>query len=171
MRKVRSNRSIVAIDPTSRGMAYVFFERGELIDAGHQLAEKNERDGLAVLDRLIDGCAADVIVLEDPDAEDCHLGARLRALLRSVERHARRRGVATVKVSRHEVRETWVRRGIRIKEDVARALVSDFPELKRYAAAARKIGRSETVRVNVFDALTLLLHVYGTPSSADDLAA
>jgi hypothetical protein len=171
MRKIGTKRSIVAIDPTTRGMAYVFFERGELIDAGHQLADKNEQDGLAVLDRLIDGCAADVLVFEDPDAEDCHLGARLRTLLRSVERHARRRGIRTVKVSRKEVRETWVRRGFRVKEQVARALVSDFPELERYAAAERKVGRSETMRVNVFDALTLLLHAFGPPSSADDLAA
>ena len=92
---LRDKRSIVGIDPTSYGLAYVAFENGELLDWGN-LRRNGEGGELAMLDRIVDGVAADVLVLEEPDAEHCHRHPRIRKLLRDLTRHARRRGIRVI---------------------------------------------------------------------------
>jgi hypothetical protein len=170
MKKIKDKRSIVAIDPTSRGLAYVFFERGELLDWGHNQSALGEQSGLVALDRLLDGCAADILVLEDPEARGVRRRPRVRTLLRSMARHARRRGIGLVSVSREEVIQTWRRREATTKEAVAEALGAEFPELESLVPPRRKFTRSEALSTNIFDALSLLLHVFGS-SPADELAA
>jgi hypothetical protein len=170
MMKITDKRSIVAVDPTSRGLAYVFFERGELTDWGHHGSMLDEQSGLVALDRLLDGCAADVLVLEDAEALSARRRPRVKALLRAMARHARRRGIGVVPVSREEVIQAWRRREVTTKEAVAEALGAVFPELEFLVPPRREFTNSEALSTNIFDALALLLHVFGC-SSADDLAA
>jgi hypothetical protein len=155
--KLRDGRSIVAIDPTTRGLAFVFFENGEVLDWGERLRTPGRYDELGIVDRLIDGCAADVLVLEDPDAPHSRRRPRIRALLRAIVKHARRRGIAVIPIAREDVRQAWSARGVN-KEAVAAAIAARFPELTWIVPAQRKPGHTEDPRVNIFDAASLALY-------------
>ena len=151
-------RSIVAIDPTTRGIAFIFFENGEVMDWGEHVRTSDERDELRIVDRLIDGCAADVLVLEDPDAPTSKRRARIAALLRTIAQHARRRGIAVIAVARDDVRQSWLARGLTNKEAVAAVIAGRFPELSALVPAKRKPWKTEEWRANIFDAASLALH-------------
>lgn len=161
LRTIRDKRSIVAIDPTPRGIAFVFFERAELMDWGTRTKETEDETEIAIVDRLIGGCAADILILEDPGALGCRRRESVRKALREIARHVRRRGIEVIAVSRQEVRRAWAERAMRSKEAVAQAIASEFPELLPLVPPRRKITRSEDARVNLFDALSLLLHAKG----------
>src|SRR5437762_2572240 len=101
-------RSIVGIDPTSRGLAFVFFEHGRLLDWG----TRRGSDELALLDRILNDCPAEMLVLEDPDAPRCERRQRMRQFLRDLARHAGKRGLSVVTVPRINVRRTWALQGV-----------------------------------------------------------
>lgn len=162
--KLPDRRSIVAIDPTSRGIAFVFFENGKVLDFGERLRTDRGGDELQLVDELIEGCAADVLVLEDPDAPDCRRRPRLRVVLREIARHARRRKVAVFTIARADVRTAWRRDGVTNKQAVAAEIARRFPELAAVVPPARKRGANEDPRANIFDAASLALHAFGNPS-------
>ncbi len=156
--RLRDERSIVGIDPTPRGIAFVFFERGDLLDWGHFEAGPEDDAQRALLDRILDGCAADALVVEDPDAEGARRKPRMSRLLRLFAKHATRRGVEVVEVSRAEVHETWASLGQTTKEAAALAIAERLSELRYLVPPKRKTGANEAERVNVFDAASLVLH-------------
>jgi len=156
--RLHDRRSIVGIDPTPRGIAFVFFELGELMDWGTFEDDPTDAAQLGLLDGILDGCAADVLVLEDADAEGSRRKPRMRHLLRLFAKHATRRGVSVVKVPRADVHQAWAKRGITTKEAVAAAIGDYFPEIAHLVPPKRKTGWNETDRVNIFDAASLVLH-------------
>ncbi|MCU1231003.1 MAG: hypothetical protein JWO97_3887 [Acidobacteria bacterium] len=154
----RKARTILAIDPTTYGFAFVAFERGELLDWGHRYARRGDGSTLDFLDQLTESLAADTLVLEDADDPECARSDRVRKLLRRIATHAARRGIRVVTVSRADVRRDWRDRGLRTKEAVAEAIARDFDELAPYVPPRRKISQTEDRRVNLFDAASLALH-------------
>jgi hypothetical protein len=148
-------RSVVAIDPTPRGIAFVFVENGEVMDWGERM--RGARDELRIIDSLIDGCAADVLALESADAAGCERRPRIRTLLREIVKHARRRGVRVVTVAREDVRAAWLARGATNKETVAAMIAACYPELSAVVPPRRRPGANEDPRVNIFDAASLVL--------------
>jgi hypothetical protein len=174
MTRLAEQRSVIAIDPTTRGLAYAFFEGGELMDWGNT-AKGEEKDERALLDRLIDGCAADILVIEDPDDDGCRRRPRIRALLRALRQHALKRGLAVVRVPREGVRKAWIARGHKAKDAIAAEVVKLFRELAPILPRPREPYMTEDARIQIFDAVTLALHAFGgppreEPSSADELA-
>lgn len=156
--RLRDHRSIVGIDPTPRGIAFVFFERGELLDWGTLEDAPEDAVQLAVLDRILEGCAADVLVLEDPQAKGAKRKPRMAHLLRLFAKHAKRRGITVVMVARADVRRAWEAKSLTTKEAVAAAIGELLPELAHLVPPERKDGHNEADRVNVFDAASLVLH-------------
>jgi hypothetical protein len=154
---IRDRRAIVAVDPSPRGLAYVFFERGELLDWGHRRCGRNQKQVLAFLAELLLGCAVDVLVIEAPDAPQARRSIRAQRLLEAMRKRALTAGVTVVPISRFEVRKAWAAKGLMTKEGVANALATDFPELAALVPPRRRSWMSEHPNVNVFDALTLLL--------------
>lgn len=152
---ILQGRSIVAIDPTTRGIAFVFIENGAVMDWGERTRGTNAE--LQIVDSLIEGCAADVLVLEDADAEGCKRRPRIKALLREIVKHARRRRVSVITVRRENVREAWLARGATNKEAVATMIAARHPELSSVVPPRRKRGANEDPRVNLFDAASLVL--------------
>jgi hypothetical protein len=150
-------RSIIAIDPTTRGLAFVFFENGVVMDWGERLV-RGESDALGVVDQLLDGCAASVLVLEGADADGCRRRERIRSLLRAMVRHARRRGTRVVEVARQDVRSAWSARGLTRKEAIAAEIASAFGELAAVVPPRRKTGATEDPRANIFDAASLAIY-------------
>lgn len=162
---LRDERSILAIDPTKRGLAFVFFEHGELIDWGTRECERRVEAMLALLDVLMNNCAPDVLVLEDGSAPGCMRRVRVREFLRAAVNHGRRRGLSVLAIARTKVREMWRRRGCTTKQAIATNIAEHFPELAHLVPPPRKLFADEPERIRLFDALTLLLAVSDPTSS------
>lgn len=158
MRNLADDRSIVAIDPSPRGLAFVSFENGVLLDWG---TRRRDDDEIVVLDGLLDCAKADVLVLEDPDAPRCERRPRTRRLLRLIRDHAAKRGVAVVAVSRYAVRQEWAKRDVTAKHAAAAAIGAMMPEIEYLVPRPRKPYRSEEARAHIFDAASLALHALG----------
>lgn len=157
-------RPILAIDPTKRGLAFVFFEQGELIDWGTRSCGRQLKDGVALLDTIVNTSGSDVIVLEDSSAPGCVRRARIREFLRMAAAYARRRGLLVLTIARREVRDMWRERGCNTKQAIAASIAQHFPELSHLVPPARKIFADEPERIRLFDALTLLSAVTDLPS-------
>lgn len=158
--KLSDRRSIVAIDPTTRGIAFVFFENGEVMDWGERLRSRKEENDLALVDQVLDGCAASVLVLENPDAYGCRRRERIRRLLDSITRHARRRGFLVLRISREDVRQQWSTSGVTRKDTMAAEIARRFTELAAVVPPRRKTSANEDPRSNVFDAASLAIHAF-----------
>jgi len=162
MTRLADQRSIVAIDPNSRGLAFAFFESGILLDWGI----RNDRKQLLALDRLVTAYKADVVVMEDPDAPRCERRPRVRRLLRTMADHLGKNGIGVVGVSRYEVRRSAAERGMTTKHRVALAIGRDFPEIEYLVPPPRKRFDSEEWRTDIFDAISLVLRAFEQLPSA-----
>lgn len=162
MKALSDERCILGVDPNSRGLAFVSFENGQLLDWG---TRRRDGDELAVLDELLDRSAADVLVLEDWDAPRCERRARMRRLLRTLADRARARGVSVVPVSRYEVRLAWKNLGVTTKHGVALQIAGRFSELEPVLPRPRKRYQPEQARMDIFDAASLVTHAVGTEAS------
>ena len=75
------------------------------------------------------------------------------------------------KMARYEVRQAWLRRGIRTKQRVAEAISAVFPELEPLVPRPRKVFGNEEAQTQIFDAASLVLHAFGTKSDSAAEAA
>ncbi|HEV7766391.1 MAG TPA: hypothetical protein VGQ76_15410 [Thermoanaerobaculia bacterium] len=158
MTKLADDRSIIAIDPNPRGLAFVFFENGMLLDWG---TRRGDGDECALLQRLLERYKADVLVLEDPEVPRAERRPRVRQLLGLLAQTARHQGVRVVAVSRFAVRREWAERGLTRKHAVAESIGAMFPEIEPLVPRKRKVFRSEEARTEIFDAASLVLHAFG----------
>ena len=156
MTRIKDNRAVLAIDPGPRGVAFVFFENGTLLDWGTRGRGRKE---LQVLDEMLDRFKADVLVLEDPDAFGCERRARWKQILRRMAERASARGVPVETVSRYAVRRARAADGKTNKHQVATGIAALFPEMEPCVPRVRRDWDSEDARTGVFDAFSLLLHV------------
>src|SRR5262249_29694495 len=140
MTRISDDRGIVGIDPTPRGLAFVFFENGELLDWG---TRRSRECDAALLDRLLNRLNADVLVLEDPDAARCERRLRVKRALRQLRAYSELRGIEVRLVSRYAVRSEWAKRGRTRKHAVAEKLAESFPEIDILVPRVRKVYRSE----------------------------
>jgi hypothetical protein len=148
-----------------RGLAFVWFERGELIDWGTRSCGREPKAGRALLDVLVNVSAADIVVLEDPDAEGCLRRAHIKQFLRVAAAHARRQGLRVVKVARRDVGMIWRDRGSSTKQAIAAKLADHFTELRHLVPPPRKLFMDEVARLQIFDALTLVLAAFDRAGS------
>jgi len=164
MTTIADNRAVLAIDPGPRGVAFVFFENGTLLDWGTRGRGRKE---LQVLDEMLDRFKADVLVLEDTDAFGCERRARWKHIVRRMVERASARGVPVETVSRYVVRRAWAAIGQTNKHEVATAIVAMFPEMEPCAPRVRRKWDSEDPRAGVFDAFSLLLHIFKVQDEED----
>jgi hypothetical protein len=147
-------RRIVAIDPTHRGLAFAFFEEGRVRDWGTRRGASRT----AALDRILQQYAPAVVFLEDADAHHSERRQATRVILGNLAAHARASGCSVVVVSRREVRDQWLARGVTKKQAAATDIAKRFPELESVLPPTRKIYRSEDARIHIFDAASLVIH-------------
>jgi hypothetical protein len=159
-------RAIVGIDPTSRGLAYVFFEDGKLLDWG---TRRIQGDDLGALSRILALCPAEILVLEDGNAPGNLRRPRIRRVLAALQKYAIASGIGVRTVARQDVFHTWSARGCRSKDDIAAAIASGFPVLQIILPRARGKYRSEDVRIRIFDAASFVMNAFGTSAENDEL--
>lgn len=149
----RKPRTIIALDPTSRGMAYAVFSASELVDWGQRACGRSEEAALDFVDGLVTDEDA-TLVIEDWRATSRRC-ERVVQLLRRIARLAEERKLTLLVIPRRAVKAKWAAYGFTNKEAVAAALARRFPELAPYVPPPRKPWMSEQSQVNIFDAVAL----------------
>jgi hypothetical protein len=164
MTRIADERAILSIDPSSRGLAFVAFENGELIDWG---TRGPAGDASAALAKLFARYGTDALVIEDPTARGAERRPAARALLTRLAADAEAAQIDVARVPRRSVRVAWARQGLTRKEAVASIVAERFPELGPLVPLPRKLWQSEKARLNIFDALTLLLFAFPSMTCPD----
>lgn len=140
---------ILAIDPTSRGFAFVVLEDSAfLVDWGERIVPAKSGDLLRKVDELLSRYEPTLLVIEDLAVPGARRRKRASKEIRSVELLAQKRGLAMKRVSRLAVRDT-----AKSKFEVALRLTEIFPVLAERLPRKRKTWTTEDARMNIFDAL------------------
>lgn len=152
----RLPKRVLAVDPSTKGLAYVVFEGPEqLIDWGFRHVPLDQRRRVTQLGTLIERYQPDVLVLEYPHAPRFPRPAHVRRLLGAAAALARMRHVKVATVTRHEVFLAFY--PATSKDQFAAAIVTHYPVLKLVLPKPRMLGMSEDRYVNVFDAAAFAL--------------
>src|SRR5262249_21709408 len=130
-------RPILGVDPSKRGLAFVFFVKGVPMDWGLWRTDKD--DAAAVFDRILDLCPAEVLVIEDPHAVGRQRRARMRRLLLDLAARAEKHSIEVRPVARQSVRDYWGNQGVSRKDAVGTAIAERFPVLQPLVPRFRKI--------------------------------
>jgi hypothetical protein len=155
-----STTRVLAIDPTTKGFAYVIFEGPEfLLEWGLSQARADAKNAKCVrgIEKLLARYSPDVVILEDYEGAGSHRRPRVRALIRSIEGLARRRGIRERSFSRRDIRRAFDILASPTKHSIATELAKRYPELAPRLPSVRKCYESEDERTNLFDAASLAL--------------
>lgn len=163
MTELFDQRPILGLDPSKRGLAFVFFVKGVPIDWG--LWRTNMGEAVAVFERILETCPAEALVIEDPGAIGCQRRARMRRLLRDLAARAEECGLEIRWVARQSVRDCWANQGFSRKDAVASTIAERFPVLWPLVPRFRKIFMDEEPRSRIFDAASLVLYAFGMEAS------
>jgi hypothetical protein len=150
-----SKKTQLAIDPTTKGFAWVLLEGGDtLVGYGTARVRPPKHDGtLGRITALLERHRPHVLVLEYRDSAS-YRASRLEVLTRAIEETARGKRIPVCWISRSTV-VAVLGPDVRTKYEVACALANRFPELRDRLPRPRKPWMSEDERMNLFDAAGL----------------
>lgn len=145
-------KTILAIDPTSRGFAFAVLEAPAfLVDWGERIIPAKTGGLLRNVDDLLRYHEPAVLVVEDMAAKGCRRRKRAREEINRMEQLALARGVRVERVSRLAVLRTFA--PAKNKYEAALRLAEAFPVLADRLPRRRKAWMSEDQRMNTLDAL------------------
>jgi crossover junction endodeoxyribonuclease RuvC len=149
----------LAIDPGTRHMGVALIEQGALVHYGVRTIEKGKtphgtlhRARKAVL-RLLQDFQPDKLILEKAFFARSRRTALLNVLVDEIHALAKRRGIRVCLVAPTTVKLAICGSGHATKEQVARAVCAQYPELKAYLDQNRKW--KDKFHSNMFDAVAL----------------
>lgn len=145
-------KTILAIDPTSRGFAFAVLEAPAfLVDWGERIISAKTGGLLRKVDDLLEHHQPAVLVVEDVAAKGCRRRKRAREEINCMEQLALTRGVRVERASRLAVLRAFA--PAKNKYEAALRLLEAFPVLGDRLPRRRKAWMSEDERMNTFDAL------------------
>jgi hypothetical protein len=156
--KGQNPERILALHVTSRGFAYCIFEGpGQLADWGIKRVQKGEknRDCLAAIEHLIARFDPHAIVFEDTDEVGGRRSARVKHLLRSIEKLADRVSVDTYCYPWQVVFEVFKDGKPHTRHDLATMIADCLPPIKKRLPPKRKAWLPMDPRQALFDAAAL----------------
>jgi hypothetical protein len=167
MTQTRSSSQLVcAIYPSTKGFGYAVFEGpSTLIDWGVK-AVRGRPKNLSSLRKVRDLLAfyrPDALVLENHQGRGSRRAKRIQTLINLIAAHAAEKRMSTALYSRADVRASF---GLTTKREIAEAIVREFPELEPRLPPVRKIWMTEDVRMNIFDAASLVITFFDRMSHA-----
>jgi hypothetical protein len=164
IRKRSSAELVLAVFPSTRGFGYAVFEgRQSLIDWGVKSVCRFQKN-LESLQKIRELCSfyrPDVVVLEDYQGQGSRRAKRIRILINLITAHAAEGHVSTASFSRAEVRACFE---LTTKQEIAKAIATEFPELEPRLPPVRKIWMSEDRRMSIFDAVSLAITFFDSKS-------
>jgi crossover junction endodeoxyribonuclease RuvC len=149
----------LAIDPGTREMGVAFLEEGKLIYYGVKAIKKKKsphetlREGRKIILRLINDFKPDVLVLEKAFFVNNRSASLLNVFVDEIKAIGRRKGLKVISYAPSTVKKFICGNGRASKREVARVIVSKYPELKVYLTQDR--AWKEEYHQNMFDAVAL----------------
>jgi len=156
---LQNHSRILAIDPGTRLLGVALLEKGQLIYHGVKIIKKgtspneNLQHARKVILRLIKDLRPDVVVVEKAFFAKSRNVSLLNVLVDEIKAIARRKGIKLMAYSPSTVKKFICGNGWARKKEVAKAVVSRFPELKVYLTQDR--AWKERFHQNMFDAVAL----------------
>jgi hypothetical protein len=145
-------KTILAIDPTSRGFAFAVLEAPAfLVDWGERIIPAKTGSLLRKVDDLLTHHQPAVLVVEDVAAKGCRRRKRAREEVNRMEQFALARGVRVERASRLAVLRTFA--PAKNKYEATLRIAETFPVLRKHLPRKRKAWMSEDQRMNALDAL------------------
>jgi Holliday junction resolvasome RuvABC endonuclease subunit len=159
----KQKSKILAIDPGTKYMGVALLDNGALIDCGVKVI-KNRRSPHEILWacrriilRIIRDFQPDVLVFEKTFFAQNRNSALLNVLGDEIKNIGRRKGLQVLSFAPSTMKKMICENGRASKEEVARVVVSKYPELKVFLTQDRKW--KERYHQNMFDAVALGLMV------------
>lgn len=156
-----NNRTrVLALDPTSRGLAYAVFEgEDRLLDWGTCTSDRKHKNESSLLrvGRLLLEWDPSVVVLQDATRKGSYRCLRIQRLLESIRELANDGGKTVCTFPKRTVKAAFAIYDARTKEERAAVVAGCYPELAPRLPPHRKIWMSEDERINIFDAAGLAL--------------
>ncbi len=154
-----NNSKILAIDPGTREMGIAFLEEGKLIYYGVKAIKNRNsphetlREGRKIILRLIKDFKPDVLVFEKAFFVNNRSASLLNVFVDEIKAIGKRNGLKVVGYAPSTVKKFTCGNGRASKKEVARVIVSKYPELKVYLTQDR--AWKEEYHQNMFDAVAL----------------
>ncbi len=155
----KNHSKILAIDPGTREMGIAFLDEGKLIHFGVKVIKKRKspheilREGRKIILRLIKDFKPDVLVVEKVFFANNRSASVLNVFVDEIRAIGRRKGIKVIGYAPSTAKKLICGNGRASKEEVARVVISKFPELKVYLTQDRKW--KEKYHQNIFDAVAL----------------
>ncbi len=155
----RNGGKILAVDPGTKYMGVALLENGSIIHCGVKVI-RNRRSPHEILRacrkiilRLINDFNPQVLVVEKTFFAQNRNTALLNVLVDEIRNIGRRKGLQVLGFAPSTMKKAICGNGRATKEEVARVVVSRFPELKVFLTQDRKW--KERYHQNMFDAVAL----------------
>jgi Holliday junction resolvasome RuvABC endonuclease subunit len=152
-------KKTLAIDPGTRNIGFALLDNGDLVHYGvktigrAQSPHYKRQEGRKFISRLIEDFRPQSLLVEKTFFANNRNSALLNAMADEVGALGRRRKLSVRSLAANTVRKAICGNGAASKEDVARAIVSRYPELKPYLSSDRRW--KERYHRNMFDAVAL----------------
>lgn len=159
---------VLCVYPTSRGFAFVLFERPlSLYDWGVKDIRKKRKNEATLegLLALIVRHRPEHLIIEDYTEKGSRRSSRIRRLYRMVTHLAESEFIEVTRISRTAIHASFASVGARRKYDIAQAIARAIPALAHRLPRLRKIWMSEDPRQSLFDAAALGMVFYVTQES------
>ncbi len=149
--------STLAIYPNNVGYGYAFFETANtLTDCGISYVRPiSNAKCLKRIRQFLEYYKPSVIVLEDYEAKGARKSKRVEKLIRNIEALAVEKKLEIKKYSREQVRFVFQQFKAETKYEIAKVLVTFFPQLKHRTPSYRKLWMAEDHNMGMFDAISL----------------
>lgn len=160
MRPNATDEVVLAVVPTSRGIAYAAFEAPlSPIDWGLKLIKDKDKNArsLEVVAKLCTALRPDTLVIEDMTAPDCKRSDRVRRLYALIATLAQTDNRLLAQYSRVKVKSTFREAGAITRFEIAQAIATYVPAFAYRLPKVRKLWQSEDRRLALFDAAALAL--------------
>lgn len=154
-----NNKKVLAIDPGTREMGIAFLEKEKLIHQGVKIIKKRRsppetlKEGRKIVLRLIKDFRPKILVVEKAFFTNNRNAALLNILVDEIKAIARRKKLKVMSFAPSTVKKAICGYGRASKKEVARIIVSKYPELKVYLTQDR--AWKELYHQNMFDAVAL----------------
>lgn len=154
-----NNKKILAIDPGTRKMGIAFLENGKLIYHGVRTIKKYKsphkalKEGRNIVLRLIRDFNPRVLVVEKTFFANNRNASLLNVFVDEIKTIGRRKKLRVLSYAPSTVKKYTCGNGRASKCEVARVVVSRYPELKVYLTQDR--AYKERYHQNMFDAVAL----------------
>jgi Holliday junction resolvasome RuvABC endonuclease subunit len=156
---MKNKQRMLAIDPGTRHVGFAVLEDGELLHYGVKTIRRLKsphgtlKEGRRIILRLINDFRPDLLIVEKTFFANNRNSALLNVFADEIRAVGRRKGLKVQRLAANTVRKLICGNGAASKDDVARAIVSRYPELGPFLTSNRRW--KERFHRNMFDAVAL----------------